>query len=127
MGGAGWASWASETNPTPRLSCEHFYTETCKLGDVEYQRSRRRPGRQAWDAERLQALRRHLRMTQQQFANELGMRQQTVSEWETGVYRPRGASARLLSVIAEGSGFAYETGPDVPGPQPRRQASSSGG
>ncbi|MDZ7727992.1 MAG: hypothetical protein U5Q44_07250 [Dehalococcoidia bacterium] len=29
------------------------------------------------------------------------MRQQTVSEWETGKYVPRGASARLLGIIAE--------------------------
>ncbi|MBI3967911.1 MAG: hypothetical protein HY329_19915 [Chloroflexi bacterium] len=35
------------------------------------------------------------------------MRQQTVSEWETGQYRPRGASARLLTLIAERAGFEY--------------------
>ncbi len=40
-------------------------------------------------------------MTQAAFAHELGVRQQTVSEWETGRYRPRGASARLLSILAE--------------------------
>jgi len=40
-------------------------------------------------------------------AEELGTRQQTVSEWENGMYRPRGASATLLSIIAERSGFTY--------------------
>jgi len=40
-------------------------------------------------------------MTQAEFARELGVRQQTVSEWETGRYRPRGASVRLLSILAE--------------------------
>ena len=40
------------------------------------------------------------------FAAELGVRQQTVSEWETGRYAPRGASARVLSMLAEGrSGY----------------------
>jgi DNA-binding transcriptional regulator YiaG len=69
-------------------------------------RSRRTDGQ--WDAARLQALRRHLGLTQSALADELGMRQQTVSEWETGVYRPRGASARLLHLIAEEAGFRYD-------------------
>ncbi len=43
-------------------------------------------------------------------AAELGTRQQTVSEWETGLYRPRGASVRLLTIIAERAGFEYEAG-----------------
>ena len=60
-----------------------------------------------WDDERLRALRRHLGLTQQQFAAELGVRQQTVSEWETGAYRPRGASSRLLGIVAERVGFRY--------------------
>jgi DNA-binding transcriptional regulator YiaG len=29
------------------------------------------------------------------------VRQQTISEWETGAYQPRGASAKLLTVVAE--------------------------
>jgi DNA-binding transcriptional regulator YiaG len=41
-------------------------------------------------------------------AAELGTRQQTVSEWETGLYRPRGVSVRLLTIIAERAGFEYE-------------------
>ena len=36
------------------------------------------------------------------------MRQQTVSDWETGTYRPRGAAARLLTIVAERAGFGYE-------------------
>ncbi len=98
---------------------------------MEYRRSRsaqRRPER--WDAQRLQALRRHLGLTQQQLADELGMRQQTVSEWETGAYRPRGASARLLGMIAERAGFEYETSvpPDAEhGPSTTDEAEPSHG
>lgn len=66
---------------------------------------RRRP---VWDGERVRALREHLGLTQQQLAQELNMRQQTVSEWETGQYRPRGASERLLSLVAERAAFAYD-------------------
>ena len=42
-----------------------------------------------WDAEQIQALRKHLEMTQGDLADELNVRQQTVSEWETGQYQPR--------------------------------------
>jgi DNA-binding transcriptional regulator YiaG len=70
----------------------------------------RRARYDAWDAQRVKALRRHLGYTQQQLSDELGTRQQTVSEWETGMYQPRGASARLLSLIAERAGFRYADG-----------------
>lgn len=54
-----------------------------------------------WTAETIGALRASLGMTQAEFARTLGVRQQTVSEWETGRYLPRGASARMLSMLAE--------------------------
>jgi DNA-binding transcriptional regulator YiaG len=54
-----------------------------------------------WDADSVRALRERLGMSQRALAEELGVRQQTVSEWETGMYRPRGASARMLRVVAE--------------------------
>ena len=61
-----------------------------------------------WDAQRIKALRKHLRLTQAGMAEQLGMRQQTVSEWEVGLYQPRGASARLLSIVADHSRFKYK-------------------
>lgn len=61
-----------------------------------------------WDRERIQALRQHLGLTQQQMAEQMGTRQQTISEWETGMYQPRGTSATLLSMIAEKADFNYE-------------------
>jgi DNA-binding transcriptional regulator YiaG len=70
---------------------------------------RRREGPGAgWDATSVRGLRRQLNLTQQQLADALGVRQQTISEWETGMYRPRGASARMLSVIADGGDQRYE-------------------
>ncbi len=67
----------------------------------------RRKKRQ-WKKEGIRALRRHLGLTQTKLAEELGIRQQTISEWETGMYQPRGTSATLLSIVAERSGFAYK-------------------
>ena len=61
----------------------------------------------AWDAERVRALRRYLGLSQQELAHELNVRQQTISEWETGQYRPRGASERLLGMVAERAAFRY--------------------
>jgi DNA-binding transcriptional regulator YiaG len=63
-----------------------------------------------WDAGKVRSLRRHLGLSQQGLAEELGTRQQTISEWETGQYRPRGASARLLTLVAERAGFEYGAG-----------------
>jgi len=61
-----------------------------------------------WDKQRIRALRHHLDLTQAKLAEELGTRQQTISEWETGMYKPRGTSATLLTLVAERSGFKYE-------------------
>jgi DNA-binding transcriptional regulator YiaG len=63
----------------------------------------------SWDARTVKALRGHLDMSQQRMAEELGVRQQTVSEWETGMYRPRGTSNTLLNIIAERADFQYTT------------------
>jgi len=61
-----------------------------------------------WDAESIRALRKYMGMTQQQMSEELGTRQQTISEWETGMYRPRGGINRLLTLVAEQVGFEYQ-------------------
>jgi DNA-binding transcriptional regulator YiaG len=80
------------------------YTETCRVSSMKAKQSRG----VKWDGEGVRRLRKHLGMTQKELAAELGARQQTVSEWETGMYSPRGTSARLLSQIAERAGFVYE-------------------
>ena len=58
-----------------------------------------------WNAETIRGLRKFLRLSQSAFSKQLGVRQQTVSEWETGVYEPRGASTTLLSMVATGAGY----------------------
>lgn len=61
-----------------------------------------------WNGQQVRALRQHLKLTQARLADELGTRQQTISEWETGIYKPRGTSATLLTLVAERSGFKYK-------------------
>ena len=73
--------------------------------------NRHKEKRPQWDSKHIQALRRHLGLTQRELADRLGTRQQTISEWEIGMYRPRGASSTLLSIVAERAKFGYEATP----------------
>lgn len=67
-----------------------------------------------WDASLVRALRAHLRVDQAGLAEELGVRQQTISEWETGAYAPSRGRSKHLTMIAERAGFPLE------GDSPRR-------
>jgi DNA-binding transcriptional regulator YiaG len=72
------------------------------------------PGQQnnrhsVWNAQRIRALREYLRLTQHQMADELQVRQQTISEWETGVHVPHRSTQKVLSMVAENAGFDYRT------------------
>jgi DNA-binding transcriptional regulator YiaG len=73
-------------------------------------KSRKSSAKPKWDRRRIRALRRHLDLTQTEMAERLGTRQQTISEWETGLYEPRGASATLLTMVAERADFEYRAG-----------------
>jgi DNA-binding transcriptional regulator YiaG len=64
--------------------------------------------RHQWNGEKIRALRDHMKLTQREMADELGTRQQTISEWEKGMYKPRGASATLLHIVAERARFKYK-------------------
>jgi DNA-binding transcriptional regulator YiaG len=68
-----------------------------------------------WDSGSIRALRQHLGLTQNEMSARLGTRQQTISEWETGMYQPRGTSSKLLSMIAEQAKFKYDAGSDRTG------------
>jgi DNA-binding transcriptional regulator YiaG len=71
-----------------------------------------RSKKRQWSKEEIKALRQHLQLTQAKLAGELGTRQQTISEWEKGMYQPRGASSTLLSIVAERANFKYEANPE---------------
>jgi DNA-binding transcriptional regulator YiaG len=61
-----------------------------------------------WNSELIRALRLHMGLSQADMAKELGVRQQTVSEWEKGVYAPTRASSKHLTLVAEKAAFRYE-------------------
>ena len=80
--------------------------------EKRYQANRTR-----WHSDSIQALRQHLGLTQRELADKLGTRQQTISEWEIGIYQPRGTSATLLSIVAERARFEYEATPPQKTPE----------
>jgi DNA-binding transcriptional regulator YiaG len=51
-----------------------------------------------------------MEFSQAELAEELGVRQQTISEWETGMYQPKRAMSKLLTMVAEQAGFRYGEG-----------------
>ena len=76
-----------------------------------------------WNADTIKALRQHMGLTQEEMSKELGTRQQTISEWETGMYKPRGATTTLLNIIADRAGFVYHV--EEEGERDSREAKDS--
>ena len=70
--------------------------------------NRQQANRPRWDGKHIRSLRSHLGLTQRELAERLGTRQQTISEWEKGMYQPRGASSTLLSIVAERANYKYD-------------------
>ena len=97
-----------------------YRVETIKLDTEDYRSGRiafrklglyelrREEGQVVWTGEMIRALRQRLGLSQMELADELGMRQQTISEWENSVYMPRRSSSKLLTYFAERAGFEYK-------------------
>jgi DNA-binding transcriptional regulator YiaG len=64
-----------------------------------------RDGKILWHQDAIRALRKHMSLTQTEFAEQLGVRRQTVSEWENGVYDPDRSKAKFLELIAQQANF----------------------
>jgi putative transcriptional regulator len=71
---------------------------------------RRRAVEYNWTSDAIRALRDHMGLTQREMADELQVRQQTISEWETSLHTPHRSTQKTLSMIAEAAGFRYEVG-----------------
>jgi len=61
-----------------------------------------------WNGDMVRALRDHMNLNQMELARILGVRQQTVSEWETGVYRPTRGRSKHLTMVAEKAAFPFQ-------------------
>jgi DNA-binding transcriptional regulator YiaG len=65
----------------------------------------RKHGEIDWNGEAIKALRAYKGLNQEQFANELGVRRETVSEWENSKYEPDRSKRKLLNLIAKQAHF----------------------
>ena len=65
----------------------------------------KKDGAVVWQQDAIKALRKHMSLTQAAFAQELGVRRQTVSEWENGVYDPDRSTTKFLELIAKQTNF----------------------
>ena len=54
-----------------------------------------------WNGERIKQVRKVLELTQAELAQALGTRQQTISEWELGLYPPGRAYQKVLGYTVE--------------------------
>lgn len=62
-------------------------------------------GKIVWHQDAIRALRKHMGLTQMEFAEQMGVRRQTVSEWENGVYDPDRSTAKFLELVAKQANF----------------------
>ncbi|MEM9121386.1 MAG: helix-turn-helix transcriptional regulator [Cyanobacteria bacterium P01_D01_bin.6] len=77
---------------------------TFKRFQAEY-KIQREAGDIKWDQVAIRALRLHMNLTQSQFAETIGVRRQTISEWENGVYAPDRSTMKHLGLVAEKEAF----------------------
>ena len=78
------------------------------MSESQLKPKRREITRYVWKPEAIRALRDHMRLTQREMADELEVRQQTISEWETGQHIPHRSTQKTLNMVAERAGFRYE-------------------
>lgn len=64
-----------------------------------------------WDAENIRRARKARNLTQAELAEGLGCRQQTISEWELGMYAPKNAYQKLLTMFFGSAPVVAETMP----------------
>ncbi len=69
----------------------------------------------SWTPDQIRALREHMDLTQRELADLLEVRQQTISEWETGLHIPHRSTKKTLTIVAERANFVYD---EHAGPSP---------
>jgi putative transcriptional regulator len=79
------------------------------MSDPQSAAKRRRQAKYAWEPDMIRSLREHMGMTQRELADHLEVRQQTISEWETGLHKPHRSTQKTLSMVAERAGFEYNS------------------
>ena len=66
-----------------------------------------------WNAATIRQSRKSRGLTQAELASSLGCRQQTISEWELGMYEPKNAYQKLLSLFFGSTPVAKKEVPTI--------------
>lgn len=77
------------------------------MSEPQSKAKRQRQVKYSWNPDMIRALREHMNLTQRELADQLEVRQQTISEWETGLHTPHRSTQKTLSMVAERAGFEY--------------------
>jgi DNA-binding transcriptional regulator YiaG len=96
-------AWVSAGYHVKEVDLEQETVQFCKF-QARYN-IQHKDGEIVWHQDAIKALRKHMQMTQSQFAEELGVRRQTISEWENGVYDPDRSTSKFLRLIAKQANF----------------------
>lgn len=62
-----------------------------------------------WSADDVKKLRKYLQLSQQLFADVMGVKLPTIISWENGANTPSGASARLMDILSAYPDVLLET------------------
>jgi hypothetical protein len=85
-----------------------FQNQTVTFGKPSIQYEVRREGDMIlWTGSMVYALRVYLGISQAELAERLGVRQQTISEWENQIYQPTRSRSKHLNMVAERVGFDF--------------------
>jgi ribosome-binding protein aMBF1 (putative translation factor) len=85
-----------------------FPNERVTFGKPSIQYEVRRDGESIlWTGSMVYALRVHLGISQAELSEMLGVRQQTISEWENNIYLPTRSRSKHLHMVAEKAGFDF--------------------
>jgi DNA-binding transcriptional regulator YiaG len=85
-----------------------FQNQTVTFGKPSVQYEVRREGETIlWTGSMVYALRAYLGISQAELAERLGVRQQTISEWENQIYQPTRSRSKHLNLVAERAGFDF--------------------
>lgn len=79
-------------------------TVTFRKFEAQYN-IQQKDGKIIWQRDAIRALRKHMSLTQMEFAEQMGVRRQTVSEWENGVYDPDRSTSKFFELLAKTAQF----------------------
>lgn len=102
------AAWIEAGYRVDKLELEKNLITFRKIGTIPDLHVQRKGDIVMWNSDMIKALREHMGMNQAEFAKELGVRQPTISEWETGAYEPKRSTSKFLTMVAEQADFHYE-------------------